>query len=54
MKLILYSLLAALLPFGSVLADAPKEKNDKEGLLARLKNCRGFKFMNHSCPSAHE
>ena len=30
MKRVLRSLLVATLPFGSVLADAPKEKNAKE------------------------
>ena len=33
MKRILYSLLVATLPFGSVLADAPKEKNAKVTLV---------------------
>ena len=33
MKRILYSLLVAALPFGSVLADAPKEKNAKVTLV---------------------
>ena len=33
MKRILYSLLVAALPFGSVLADAPKSKNAKETLV---------------------
>ena len=33
MKRILYALLVAALPFGSVLADAPKEKNAKVTLV---------------------
>jgi len=33
MKCILYSLLVATLPFGSVLADAPKSKNAKVALV---------------------
>ena len=33
MKRLLYSLLVAALPFGSVLAEAPKEKNAKVTLV---------------------
>jgi len=43
MKRILYSLLVATLPFGSVLADAPKSKNAKVTLVYQheLPNCPG-------------
>ncbi len=46
MKRILCSLLVATLPFGSVLADGPKEKNAKVTLVYR-KRCRG-----PTCPKA--
>jgi hypothetical protein len=39
MKRILCSLLVATLPFGSVLADAPKLKNAKEELGSVLNPC---------------
>jgi hypothetical protein len=39
MKCILYSLLVATLPFGSLLADAPKEKNAKVTLV--YQHCGG-------------
>ena len=43
MKRILYSLLVAALPFGGVLADAPKSKNAKVTLVYQheLPNCPG-------------
>ena len=37
MKRVLWSLLVATLPFGSVLADAPKEKNAKVSLVYQHK-----------------
>ena len=48
MKRILYSLLVATLPFGSILADAPKEKNAQVALvlLAPVAIAR-----SPSCPS---
>ena len=55
MRCILCSLLVATLPFGSVLADMPKEKNAKVTLVYQheLPNVPGKSRESAAAPAAH-